>query len=124
MTATTDDILALEERRWAAQIGKDEAELVTLLSDELRYTHSTGSVDTKASYMASILENVVDYQTVERTDTEAQLVGASAVVTGRAVIGVEARGRQLELNVAYTVVWLERNGSWQLLTWQSTLLAA
>ncbi|MFT4596535.1 MAG: hypothetical protein ACI9TF_000780 [Paracrocinitomix sp.] len=124
MTATTDDILALEERRWAAQIGKDEAELMTLLSDELRYTHSTGSVDTKASYMASILENVVDYQTVERTDTEAQLVGASAVVTGRAVIGVEARGRQLELNVAYTVVWLERNGSWQLLTWQSTLLAA
>ena len=66
----------------------------------------------------------MDYQTVERTDTEAQLVGASAVVTGRAVIGVEARGRQLELNVAYTVVWLERNGSWQLLTWQSTLLAA
>ena len=91
MTATTDDILALEERCWAAQIGKDEAELMTLLSDELRCTHSTGSLDTKASYMASILE---------------------------------ARCRQFELNVAYTAVWVERNGSWQLLTGQSTLLGA
>lgn len=123
-TTSTDDILALEERRWAAQINKDEAELATLLSDELRYTHSTGSVDTKASYMASILDNVVDYQRADRTDTAAQIVGNTGVVTGKAVIGVEARGNQLELRVAYTVVWLERNGSWQLLTWQSTPLAA
>ena len=91
MTATADDSLALEERRWAAQIGKDEAEPMTLLCDELRYTHSAGSLDTKASYVASILE---------------------------------ARCRQFELNVAYTVVWVERNDSWQLLTWQPTLLAA
>ena len=124
MTATTDDILALEERRWAAQIGKDEAELTSLLFYELRYTHRTGWVDTKANYVASILENMVVYQTVEHTDTEAQLVGSSAVVTGRAVIGVEARCRQLELKVAYTAVAVERNGSLQLLTWQSTLLAA
>ena len=123
-TATTDDILALEDRRWSAQINKDEAELTALLSDELRYTHSTGSVDTKSSYMASILDNVVDYQTADRTDTEAQMVGSAAVVTGKAVIGVEARGRQLELKVAYTVVWIERENGWQLLTWQSTPLAA
>ncbi len=123
-TATTNDILALEDRRWAAQINKDEAELAALLSDELRYTHSTGSVDTKTSYMASILDNVVDYQTAERTDTEASVLGSTAVVGGKAIIGVEARGRQLELKVAYTVVWIERDGAWQLLTWQSTPLAA
>ena len=80
MAATTDDILAPEERRCAAQIGKDEAELTSLLFYELRYTHRTGWVDTKANYVASSLENMVVYQTVEHTDTEAQLVGSGAVV--------------------------------------------
>lgn len=121
---TTDEILALEERRWAAQIGKDEAALTTLLADELRYTHSNGSIDTKASYMASILNDVVDYQTVDHVETEAQVVGSAAVVNGRAIVGAAVGGRQLELNIAYTVVWVERDGAWQLLTWQSTPLGA
>lgn len=120
MSATEAEILALEDRRWAAQIGKDADELATLLSDDLQYTHSTGSIDTKSSYMASILENVVDYQSSDRSDTAVTLVSNAAVVTGRATVDVVARGNQVQLNLSYTVVWLEGDNGWQLLTWHST----
>lgn len=124
MSVTETEILALEDRRWAAQIGKDADALATLLADDLQYTHSTGSIDTKTSYMASILENVVDYQSSDRSDTAVTLVGNAAVVTGRAKVGVVARGTQRELNLAYTVVWLDGSDGWQLLTWHSTPMAS
>ncbi|MGH1493761.1 MAG: nuclear transport factor 2 family protein [Acidimicrobiales bacterium] len=122
--ATNDDILQLEERRWTAQIGEDSAAMTELFADELRYTHSTGLVDTKESYMTAIQNKVFDYRHAERRDTEVQVFGNVALVTGAATIDVVAGGRELQLNARYTVTWLERDGRWQFLSWQSTPLAA
>ena len=96
--ATTDDILQLEERRWAAQIGEDSAAMAELFADELRYTHSNGLVDTKESYMTAIQNKVFDYRNADRRDTEVQVLGNVALVTGAATIDVVAGGRELELN--------------------------
>ena len=122
--ATNDDILQLEERRWTAQIGEDSAAMAELFADELRYTHSTGSVDTKESYMTAIQNKVFDYKNADRSDTEVQVFGNVALVTGAVTIEVVAGGRELQLNARYTVTWLERDGRWQFLSWQSTPLAA
>ena len=122
--ATADDILQLEERRWTAQIGEDSAAMAELFADELRYTHSNGLVDTKESYMTAIQNKVFDYRNAERSDTEVQVFGNVALVTGAATIDVVAGGRELKLNARYTVTWLERDGRWQFLSWQSTPLPA
>ena len=120
MGASTDDILALEDRRWAAQIHKDTAALEELLAEELRYTHTTALVDTKASYIAAIENRVFDYRSAQRTDTEVQVVGDTALVTGRADIHVVAGERDINLRARYSVVWVDKGGRWQLLIWQST----
>lgn len=122
--ATEADILALEDRRWAAQIGEDLGALGELLADEMRYTHSNGVVDTKTSYIKAIETKVFDYRSSDRTNTEVQLFGGAALVTGQADINVVTARGDMNLKARYTVVWAELNGAWQLITWQSTPLPA
>lgn len=120
MTITEAEVLALEERRWTAQINEDLEALDELLSDELRYTHSNTIVDTKTSYIEAIANKTFDYRNADRSDTEVQIVGGAALVTGRADIHVVAGDRDLQLAARYSVVWVDRGDRWQLLVWQST----
>ena len=47
------EILALEDKRYAAMCGGDFAALEAMLHDELLYTHSSGLTDTKATWLTS-----------------------------------------------------------------------
>jgi ketosteroid isomerase-like protein len=118
--AAVDEVLGLEERRWAAMIAKDTATLGELFAEEMSYTHSNALVDSKASYLKAIDERIFDYQGVERSDTDARRVGDTVLLTGRAQIDVAAGGRQVHLNARYTVVYVRKDGRWQFLCWQST----
>ena len=44
------EILALEDKRYAAMCDGDFAALEAMLHDELLYTHSSGLTDTKATW--------------------------------------------------------------------------
>lgn len=127
MAATTKDeenqmsqseISALEEQRFQAQVAGDLAALDRLLSDQLVYTHSSASVDTKASFVESI-KTRRPYQTVERSGEEVRLHGDTAVVTGQARIELNGGNR---LNLRYTDVWVKGPNGWQMVAWQSTRL--
>lgn len=120
MTITEAEVLELEDKRWAAQINEDLESLGDLLCDELRYTHSNTIVDTKASYIEAIANKTFDYRRADRSDTEVQIIGGTALVTGRADIHVVAGERDLQLSARYSVVWVDRGDRWQLLMWQST----
>ena len=45
------EILEQEDRRFAAMVGEDFGSLEAMVHDELIYTHSSGVVDTKASWL-------------------------------------------------------------------------
>jgi hypothetical protein len=113
-------ILELERQRIAAMVSKDVAALGALLADDLSYTHSGGTTDTKASFLKLIKERGrylgVDY-------SNAQVIpsgGNTAVVRGVAQI-------RLENTPAYSVlfvdVWALREGSWKMVAWQATRVA-
>jgi ketosteroid isomerase-like protein len=55
---TTATIAALEDRRFAAMCARDWATLDELLSDDLSYTHSSARVDSKASYIQGMRDNI------------------------------------------------------------------
>ena len=52
---TRDQILALEQRRFKAMCAGDVGALDELLHRDLKYTHSSGVVDSKASYLRALL---------------------------------------------------------------------
>lgn len=115
---TQSEISALEDQRFRAQVAGDIPTLERLLSDQLVYTHSSASVDSKASFIESI-ETRRPYQKVERSGEEVRLHGNTAVVTGQARIDLNG-GRQL--NLRYTDVWVNGPNGWQMVAWQSTRL--
>ncbi|MDH4148046.1 MAG: nuclear transport factor 2 family protein [Acidimicrobiia bacterium] len=121
--AIADDVLAHEDRRWAAQIDKDLDTLRTLYADEMSYTHSNGFVDTKSSFLDAIRDRKFDYRSAERLDETVTVIGDTAMITGRAKVHVVAGGRDVNLDARFTVIWVRRDGAWQFLCWQSTSIA-
>lgn len=118
-----EQIEQLENQRWAAQIGADLDALDNLIGAELSYTHSNGLVDTKDSYIKAIDKKVFDYQSESRSDTKVDIMGDTAMVTGRIEIHVLAGGREVNLDSRYSVIWVRRDGGWQFVCWQSTPIA-
>ena len=118
------EVEAAEDRRWAAQLGADTAVLEELLADELQYTHSNGLVDTKRSYVDGIANAVFDYRSADRTDVTVQVVGDTAMITGRVAMHVVAGGRDVHLDSRYSAIWARADQGWRFLCWQSTPIPA
>jgi Domain of unknown function (DUF4440) len=114
-------ILALETQRVAAMVNKDMATLDRLLADDLSYTHSGGTTDTKASFMTLIKERG-RYLGVDYSNTQVVPWGGNTVVVrGRAQIRLEGTAGY---PVLFVDVWALRNGAWQMVAWQATRLPA
>ncbi len=116
-------VLALDEARFDAQVAIDEARLGELLADELHYTHSNASVDTKASYIESMTSGRVRYRQIDRSEQSCSVFGDTALCFGRATLHITIGGEHdREVDVRYTDVWVRRSGTWQMVAWQSTIL--
>ncbi len=113
-----DEIIALENRRVEAMIKGDVQALEEILADDLIYTHTTARIDTKASFIAAISSGRSNYQSVERKDVKVRQFGDSAVVTGHAKFHVGEN----EFEARFIDVYAKRNGTWQMVAWQSTRL--
>ena len=114
-------ILELEAKRIAAMVGKDLATLDALLADDLSYTHSSGTTDTKASFLEQIRVNEErhNYLAVDFSDTNVTAIpgGAAVLVRGRAEIRLEGIAGYA---VRFLDVWALRDGSWKMVAWQAT----
>jgi ketosteroid isomerase-like protein len=111
-------ILGLETKRIAAMVSKDIAALDALLADDLTYTHSGGTTDTKSSFIALIKERG-RYLGVDYSNTQVvPFPGGTAVaVRGRAqirLVGVAS------YSVLFLDVWALRDGAWKMVAWQAT----
>ena len=111
-------ILSLEARRIEAMVKKDIATLDALLADDLTYTHSGGTTDTKASFITLIKERG-RYQGVDYSNTQVIPFagGTSVAVRGRAQIRLEGVAGY---PVLFLDVWALRDGAWKMVAWQAT----
>jgi Domain of unknown function (DUF4440) len=120
-TNLSNTILDLEARRIAAMVSKDLTTLGALLADDLSYTHSSGTTDTKARFLALIGEREErhNYLGVDFSNTEVIPMpgGNTVVVRGRAQIRLEGIA---SYPVLFLDVWALRDGAWKMVAWQAT----
>lgn len=110
-------ILDLETKRIAAMVKKDLATLDTLLADDLSYTHSGGTTDSKSSFITLIKERG-RYLGVDYSNTQVIPSGGNTVVVrGRAQIRLEGTA---SYPVLFLDVWMLRDGAWKMVAWQAT----
>lgn len=114
-----------DDERVAAILAVDRARLTAIFSDDLRYAHSTGAVDTKASYIDALVSGrtkyvVIDYQ--ERNFTFP--APGIALMTGRVRIKAASATGVSDGVLSLLAVWREEKGQWRFLAWQSCKLPA
>jgi ketosteroid isomerase-like protein len=124
MAANGQTIIDLDKKRMQAMAKKDVATLEAVLADDLIYTHSSARLDTKRSLIDAMASGATVYTGVEPSDVKAQDLGDTVVLTGIAQIKVVSNGTPNAFGVRFTDVYAKRNGSWQMVTWQSTRLPA
>ncbi|MBS0644725.1 MAG: nuclear transport factor 2 family protein [Acetobacteraceae bacterium] len=122
MANNAETVIALDRQRMAAMGQKDIAALNRLIADDLIYTHSSARMDTKQTLIGAMQSGATVYAAVEPSNVVAQDLGSAVVLTGEAAISVNSGGNAMSFRVRFTDVWANRNGAWQMVTWQSTRL--
>lgn len=114
-----EGILALETRRYGAMTSNDLQALAVLLHDDLVYTHSSGVVDTKVSYLAALRSGRTRYLSVEQRAQQVKLLGDVALMIGASHIDVEVETVRKALDLRSLAVWTATPAGWQFIAWQS-----
>ena len=112
----------LEDSRCQAMIAADVDSLDRLLSEDLIWTHGSGSVDDKKALLNRIAEKSTVYLTVERMEEKYLFTKNTSLATGIAEMNVTLNGEVRKLRNRYLDVWFLTNGAWRLVAWQSTPL--
>src|SRR5205085_8759332 len=111
---------AADIERIAATKAGDRARLNAIFSDELRYAHSSGKVDTKASYMQSLVSRSTIYESFEYLEQNFKSAAPGIVVmSGRVLIKATNNGARADNDLNFLAVWREENGKWRFYAWQS-----
>ncbi|KAF1697266.1 hypothetical protein CSC62_08675 [Pseudoxanthomonas jiangsuensis] len=119
-----DTVLTADDRRYRAMIDVNLAELDRVLSDDLVYMHSSGSVDSKASLIEGLERRKFTFLSAETSGTTVRLYGDIAVLHGKVKLQVQAGGREHRVQSGFTTVWNLEGAEWRLVHWQSTPLPA
>lgn len=118
--ADETEVRTAEDRRYRALVEGDLGTLEELFAAELSYTHSSGVVDTRDSYLAKLRSGYYVYETVEHPVDRVEVVGDCAIVVGRMVAGLRVQGTPKRLNNLALAVWTRARGAWRLLAFAPT----
>jgi len=113
-------VLDAQDRRFALTAGGDLDELGQLMTDDMNYTHSTSTVDTKAEFLASLRSGRVRYVSIDPEERSVRIYGHTAVVQGIAHVLVKVGERDVDVRLRFTEVYVEKDGAWKMALWHST----
>lgn len=122
MAGNEQMIIELDKRRMTAMAQKDVAALKNMLCKGLVYTHSSGRQDTKQSLIDGMESGSTVYTSMVPSEVKAQDLGNAVVLTGVAAISVNSKSKPNSFRVRFTDVYENQNGTWRMVTWQSTKL--
>lgn len=113
-----------DSRMAAMQAGGDQgAKFQALFSDALQYRHSSGHIDTKASYIAALTSGRTQYTSIKLEERKFSVAAPGIVlITGREMMNEVSEGAPRSLHLNFLGVWRNESGAWRFLAWQSCKL--
>jgi ketosteroid isomerase-like protein len=117
------EVLETDARRVEALLSNDFPALESLLADDLTYVHSNGHLDTKDTYIGVLRSGATRYLSMAMSGLRVRLEGNTAVVTGSFEARVQTRNGEVNPKPRVLIVYVKRDGRWQMLAWQSTNIA-
>lgn len=123
-TQIESTVRTLEQGRFELIVADDWDGFEALCAEELRYVHSSGVIDTRASYLGKLRGGWYDYHLA--TSTIESIVVTDDLVLVRGTMYAELRAGEGEIVVdsITTSAWVRRDDAWLLATHQSTSVKA
>jgi ketosteroid isomerase-like protein len=122
---TIEEVLAAEAARMTAIDARDWPALEMILGDDLSYVHSdTGIYEDKEANLVTLKASPRSYK---RRDLKVRPYGDVAVMTGEIDITIDALAdgtAEQHIFSRATQVWIHRDGRWQMIVFQATMIAA
>lgn len=114
---------AADDARIAAMLAADAEALGPLLSADLRYAHSNGTVDTRASFLDLVGSRRTRYVAYDLLDRDVTFpTSGIALETGRADVEVETAEGRRTMTLSFLAAWRWERNAWRFLAWQSARL--
>ena len=116
-------VRAADEARIAAMRDGNRDALEEIFSEDLRYGHSSGAIDTKASFVEVLTSGKTKYLGYEHVERNFTFPAPGiSLMSGKAKVKVASDKGEMDLVLGYLAVWREEKGKWRFLAWQSCRL--
>jgi ketosteroid isomerase-like protein len=106
-----------------AWLRQDAAAFERLLADDAILVDENGRLTTKAEVIANAKSGAVKFEVGKSEDVKRYFYGNTVVTTGRWTEKSTNNGRQVNSTMQNTTVYAKRNGNWQVVADQVTLIA-
>jgi hypothetical protein len=114
---------AADDARVAAMTSANRAKLDATLSDDLRYVHSNGKLDTKASMIAALTSGKSVYHAMTYESRDFREVSPGLVLmNGRVNVLLEKNPPHTEMRLSFLAAYRLEHGTWRFIAWQSCKL--
>ena len=111
------------EREWGqAYITHDLAALETILADDWTYSPADGGFKTRTQVIEEFRVDTMKYESITHQNEKVRVYGNAAVVTGDEIIKGTDGGRDVNLHIRFTDVFVRRDDRWQAVASHETTI--
>lgn len=112
-------IAANVEALHKAMIDADKLVIENLIAKELSYGHSSGKIDTKTSFLESIITGASDYKTIDIANQTIAVSGKVAMVRHTFNAEIITNGKSSMAKLGILLIWQKQYNNWVLLARQA-----
>jgi len=120
-SATDQTVLKLDRELIDALFKKDRTTFEPLLADDYVYIHSNGTVANRQEEIAQTMASDVKWTASNLSGLKIRVYGDAAIITGTLTHTGSAKGYVGGARLV-THLWVKRNGRWQTVGGQSTVV--
>jgi hypothetical protein len=122
---SADELLAREQQRVEYLTGGKYDELAAMLSPTLSYTHSSGVLEGKDKILADLRSGRVAYKALRHKDVQVRFPTPDvAILNGASDATVVIAGKEQEIPLRFTMIYVKKKGVWLMEAWHSARTAA
>jgi ketosteroid isomerase-like protein len=114
------DVLKVNTQIDEVVVKKDNVSLRILYADDFVFTHGTGFVEGKESWLKDVQNPNSKFLSRVHDSTKVELHGNTAIVFGRLIVQREREQKIVKYGLLYVRVFERRKKKWQLISHRTT----